>query len=439
MSNRDLYSWGRYPNDPQVGHSCQWRADLGDLHNNIVNENETTLPYGNGRSYGDSCLSDSGHVLQIRTLNRFISVDWARGTLTAEAGVTLAEILSITIPHGWFLPVTPGTQFATLGGAIANDVHGKNHHLRGTFGNHVLRFSLLRHEQKEIICSSSENIDLFSATIGGLGLTGLISWAEIKLMPIRASQIDSTVVRFGALSEFFELSTELDHQHEYSVAWIDCLAKGANTGRGVFIVGDHAEFGNLEVNEGSKLIVPVTPPISLINNLSLRPFNEFYWRAHPAQRTRKRGSYEPFFYPLDRILHWNRVYGRKGFQQYQCVIPDNVAEIATRELLKAIADSGQGSFLAVLKRCGNISSPGLLSFPLPGTSLALDFPQNSDLSARLFPKLDSIVREAKGRLYPAKDAHMSGSDFRTAYPAWEQLEMLRDPTLNSAFWKRVTK
>lgn len=432
-----LYSWGRYPNAPQTGHACHWRSELTTQLDCIVREQGSTLPFGNGRSYGDSCLAASSHVVQMRSLDRFIQADWENGVLLAEAGVTLAEILAIAIPQGWFLSVTPGTQFATLGGAIANDVHGKNHHLRGTFGNHVLRFGLLRHGQEVLTCSPSENPVLFAATIGGLGLTGIIEWAEIRLMPIRSSQIDSTVVRFGGLAEFFALSTELDHQHEYSVAWIDCLAKGSNTGRGVFIVGDHARYGQQEVDQRSKLRVPLTPPLSLINNLSLRAFNEAYWRVHPALRTRQRGSYEPFFYPLDRILHWNRIYGRKGFQQYQCVIPDAVAELAMRELLGAIAESGQGSFLAVLKRCGDIASPGLLSFPLPGTSLALDFPQKADLDRALFSRLDAIVREAGGRLYPAKDAHMSGNDFRLAYPAWEQLESLRDPALNSLFWKRV--
>lgn len=436
MSN-SLYSWGRYPNVPQTGHACHWRSELATQLDGIVREQGSALPFGNGRSYGDSCLAASRHVVQMRSLDRFIRADWENGVLLAEAGVTLAEILAIAIPQGWFLSVTPGTQFATLGGAIANDVHGKNHHLRGTFGNHVLCFGLLRHGQEVLTCSPSENPALFAATIGGLGLTGIIEWVEIRLMPIRSSQIDSTVVRFGGLAEFFALSAELDHQHEYSVAWIDCLAKGSSTGRGVFIVGDHARYGQQEVDSRPKLRVPLTPPLSLINNLSLRAFNEAYWRVHPAQRTRQRVSYEPFFYPLDRILHWNRIYGRKGFQQYQCVIPDAVAEPAMRELLGAIAESGQGSFLAVLKRCGDIASPGLLSFPLPGTSLALDFPQKADLDRALFPRLDAIVREAGGRLYPAKDAHMSGSDFRLAYPAWEQLESLRDPALNSLFWKRV--
>ena len=435
--SRPLYSWGCYPHAPQTAHACSWRSEVEALRDGVVATHGSTLPYGNGRSYGDSCLAASDQVLHMRALDRFIQVDWQQGTVRAEAGVTLAEILAIAIPQGWFLSVTPGTQFATLGGAIANDVHGKNHHLRGTFGNHVRRLGLLRHNEEPLTCSPTEHPEFYAATIGGLGLTGIIVWAEIQLIPIRASQIDSTVVRFSNLGEFFSLSAELDHQHEYSVAWIDCLAKGTQTGRGVFIVGDHARYGSLEVDERAKLSMPLTPPVSLINNLSLRAFNDMYWRVHPAQSTRKRGDYEPFFYPLDRILHWNRIYGRRGFQQYQCVIPDAVAEVVMRELLEAIADSGQGSFLAVLKRCGNIASPGLLSFPLPGTSLALDFPQKADL-ARLFARLDAIVREGGGRLYPAKDAHMDGDDFRQAYPAWERLEALRDPSLNSHFWKRVT-
>ncbi|KFE54476.1 FAD-binding oxidoreductase [Pseudomonas syringae] len=433
-----LYSWGRYPQKPQSGHACAWIDGLTEHLDTVIKQHQTSLPYGSGRSYGDSCLAASDQVIEMRGLDHFIRADWKSGTVRVEAGVTLAEILAAAIPHGWFLPVTPGTQFATVGGAIANDVHGKNHHLRGTFGNHVLRFGLLRHGEKAQICSPSENTRLFAASIGGLGLTGVINWADLQLMPIRASQIDSTVVRFANLGEFFSLSAELDHQHEYSVAWIDCLAKGANSGRGVFIVGDHARYGSLEVEHGSSMKMPLTPPISLINNLSLRSFNSLYWNAHPKQRSAKRSAYTPFFYPLDRILHWNRIYGRKGFQQYQCVMPEANAEVAMAELLSAIADSGQGSFLAVLKRCGDIASPGLLSFPMPGTSLALDFPHNSELINGLFPRLDAIVRAAGGRLYPAKDAHMSGSDFRQAYPAWERLEALRDPSLMSRFWKRVT-
>jgi FAD/FMN-containing dehydrogenase len=432
-----LYSWGRYPSTAQRGHACPWIDGLTDHVHKVIDDHTTSLPYGNGRSYGDSCMAASDQVLHMRSLDRFIKADWRTGMIRVEAGMTLAQVLAAAIPNGWFLPVTPGTQFATVGGAIANDVHGKNHHLRGTFGNHVRRFGLLRHGETAMICSPMENPRLFAATVGGIGLTGVVNWADLQLMQIRSSQIDSSVVRFANLAEFFRLSTELDHQHEYSVAWVDCLAKGADTGRGVFIVGDHARYGSLEVERGSRLKMPLTPPVSLINNLSLRAFNSLYWRAHPGKPTLRRSAYEPFFYPLDRILNWNRIYGRKGFQQYQCVIPEASAEPAMGELLRAIAESGQGSFLAVLKRCGDIASPGLLSFPMPGTSLALDFPNSSDLQHVLFPRLDAIVRTAGGRLYPAKDAHMSGSDFRQAYPAWEQLEALRDPSLMSRFWKRV--
>lgn len=432
-----LYSWGRYPQVAQQGHECDSIKRLPAHISQTVARHHTSLPFGNGRSYGDSCLANSDHVLDMRGLDRFIAADWQRGVVQLEAGMTLSQLLAAAIPHGWFLPVTPGTQYVTIGGALANDVHGKNHHRRGTFGCHVRRFELIRHDQPPMVCSAVDNPRFFAASIGGLGLTGVISWVELQLMPIRSAQIDSTAVRFANLAEFFTLSQELDAQHEYSVAWIDCLARGAHSGRGVYIVGDHARYGSLSVEARNRLSVPFTPPVSLVNSLSLRAFNSLYWHAHSDLPTPRRTTCEAFFYPLDRMLHWNRLYGRKGFQQYQCVIPEHCAPQAMQLLLDAIAASGQGSFLAVLKRCGDIVSPGLLSFPMQGTSLALDFAQTRDLAGSLFPRLDAIVRDAGGRLYPAKDAHMSGSDFRQAYPAWEQLEALRDPSLMSRFWKRV--
>jgi FAD/FMN-containing dehydrogenase len=356
--------------------------------------------------------------------------------ITAEAGVTLDEVLQQSIPQGWFLPVTPGTKYVTLGGAVANDVHGKNHHVRGTFGRHIRRFELLRSDGSRLICSPFENTALFAATIGGLGLTGVIAWVELNLLPIKSSRIDTVTQRFGSLAEFFALSAELDAAHEYTVSWVDCLG---GAGRGVFIAGDHAASGGLEVDQRRKLTVPLTPPISAINSLSLRLFNQTYYRVQPAQRRRALISYEPYFYPLDGILHWNRIYGPRGFQQYQCVVPQADAQPVMQALLQAIAQSGQGSFLAVLKCCGDLLSPGLMSFPLPGVSLALDFPQHAALDSELFPRLDAIVREAGGRLYPAKDAHMQGADFRRFYPRWEQVEALRDPALSSRFWQRVTR
>ena len=439
MSTSGLLSWGNYPPFPQVPIACNWRGDLPQQLARARQDQGTTLPYGSGLSYGDICLAASDQVLHMRSLDRFINADWTTGVLTAEAGVTLEELLAVAIPHGWFLTITPGTKYITLGGAVANDVHGKNHHRRGTFGRHVRRFGLLRSDTGRTICSPKEQSELFNATIGGLGLTGLIEWAEIELTPIHSSQIDGVTQRFGDLDEFFALSAELDGKHEFCVSWIDCAAKGKMTGRGVYMAGDFATAGPLIVESTRKLTVPFTPPISLINGFSLRLFNELYWRKAPGSRKNAKVGYDPFFYPLDAILKWNRIYGPKGFQQFQALIPERDARAGIHALLATIAKSGTGSFLAVLKRCGDVSSPGLLSFPQPGTTLALDFPQTDRLETTLFPRLDVIVREAGGRLYPAKDAHISGEDFRHSYPAWVQLEAMRDPALMSRFWKRVTQ
>jgi FAD/FMN-containing dehydrogenase len=344
----------------------------------------------------------------------------------------------VAIPHGWFLSVTPGTKYITLGGAIANDVHGKNHHRRGTFGRHVRRFGLLRSDIGRTTCSAQEQTELFRATIGGVGLTGLIEWAEIQLMPIRSSRIDGVRQRFGDLDEFFALSAELDEKHEFCVSWIDCAAKGKKTGRGVCMAGDFASDGPLAVDISRRLTVPFIPPLSLVNGLSLSAFNELYWRKAPTTRHLATTGYDSFFYPLDTVLKWNRIYGPKGFQQYQALIPEREARAGIHALLEVVAESGTGSFLTVIKRCGDLPSPGLLSFPQPGTTLALDFPQTEHLVTTLFPRLDAIVRETGGRLYPAKDGHMRGEDFRSSYPAWQQIEAIRDPALLSRFWKRVT-
>lgn len=434
-----VLSWGRYPHVPQQAHTIAWRDAAHVEWMNGSRASGTTLAFGNGRSYGDSCLAASGHVVQTLPLDRLIAADWQTGVLRAEPGVTLEQILDVAVPHGWMLPVTPGTKYATLGGAIANDVHGKNHHVRGTFGRHVRRFALARSDGRLFECSPQEQAGFFAATIGGLGLTGLILWAEIQLMPIRSSMIDMTSIRFDNLDAFFSLSEQLDPLHEYSVAWVDCQSRGPALGRGIFMIGDHAQDGPLEVARPKKRTVPFTTPIPVFNRWTLRALNELYYRKQQPNEVTARVSYDAYFYPLDRLLEWNRLYGRAGFQQYQCVVPPATARDAIRAVLDAIAQSGTGSFLAVLKRCGDMQSPGLLSFPIEGTSLALDFPQREALNTRLFAKLDAIVHEAGGRLYPAKDAHMSGDDFRAAYPQWDQLEALRDPALLSRFWERTTQ
>jgi FAD/FMN-containing dehydrogenase len=430
-------SWGNYPDFPQTAHACFWRDRLDDTWRDVATAHGSTLAHGNGRSYGDACLAASDHVLHMRGLDRLIAADWTTGVLRAEAGVTLAEILVAAIPRGWFLPVTPGTKFATLGGAIANDVHGKNHHRRGTFGRHVRRFSLLRSEEGQLLCAPDENVELFDATIGGLGLTGIIEWAEIQLVPIPSTDIVGVSERFGALPEFFAISDELDRRHEFCVAWIDCVASGPATGRGVYVAGDFAADGTLALDAPKRLAMPLSPPFSLVGPRFVRAFNALYWHKAPAGRRPMRVGYGPFFYPLDGILHWNRIYGRRGFQQYQCLVPPVDAEAAIAALLRETGRAGAGSFLAVLKRCGDLSSPGWMSFPRAGTTLALDFPQSPALDATLFPRLDAIVREAGGCLNPSKDAHMRGADFRRAYARWRDVERLRDRTLMSRFWRRV--
>lgn len=404
-----------------------------DRHAPLPPFDGTLLPYGNGRSYGDVGLNPGGTLLKMRGIDRFIAFDAERGELTCEAGVLLADILDLVVPHGWFLAVTPGTRFVTVGGAIANDVHGKNHHAAGSFGEHVLTFELLRSDGSRVVCSREENADWFAATIGGLGLTGVITLATIRLRQISGTAMAVKNTRFAGLDEFFALNAEAEKAHEYAVAWIDCLAM---TPRGVLMAGDHAE-GNLPAPDGAKR-VPLTPPslpFSLINGLSLRAFNAAYYGKPWPAATRQ--HYLPYFYPLDAIHDWNRIYGKAGFYQYQCVVPPAAARAAIGEMLDAIAASGQGSFLAVLKNFGERLAPGLLSFPMPGTTLALDFPNHGTATLSLFERLDAIVRAAGGRLYAAKDARMPGDFFRAAYPQWQVFSRFVDPAFSSGFWRRV--
>ena len=403
---------------------------LGDRHAPLPPCDGTLLAYGNGRSYGDVGLNPGGTLLKLRGLDRFIAFDAETGALTCEAGVLLADILDLVVPRGWFLAVTPGTRFVTVGGAIANDVHGKNHHAAGSFGDHLLSCELLRSDGARLTCSREENADWFAATIGGLGLTGVVTQATIRLRRIRGTAMAVRNTRFTGLDEFFARNAEAEKAHEYAVAWIDCLAQ---TPRGVLMAGDHAE-GELPAPRGAKR-VPLTPPFSLINGLSLRAFNAgYYGKPWPAEA---RQHYLPYFYPLDAIHDWNRIYGKPGFYQYQCAVPPASARAAIGEMLDTIAASGQGSFLAVLKNFGARPAPGLLSFPMPGTTLALDFPNHGAPTLALFARLDAIVRAAGGRLYAAKDARMSGDFFRAAYPQWQDFSRFVDPKFSSGFWRRV--
>jgi FAD/FMN-containing dehydrogenase len=400
----------------------------------------TVLPFGNGRSYGDSCLNVGGALLQTRALDRFIRFDRDSGVLACEAGVLLADILRLVVPAGWFIPVVPGTCYVTVGGAIANDVHGKNHHTAGTFGGHVRRLELLRSNGDRLSCSPTENQEWFAATVGGLGLTGVVTWAELQLRRIAGPRMDVESIRFANLDEFFSLCAESELSSEYTVAWIDCLSHGKQLGRGILQRANHAAAESQERPVAvRKLAVPFPLPVSLVNGASLRIFNTLHYHRQRAKLTRASNDFQAFFFPLDAILHWNRLYGPAGFYQYQCVIPTPVGRDATAELLETIARSGLGSFLAVLKRFGSVGSPGMLSFPREGVTLALDFPNKGPAVERLFETLDSIVSAAGGSLYPAKDARMPGSLFRSGYPRWRKFAQYIDPACSSSFWRRVTE
>jgi FAD/FMN-containing dehydrogenase len=401
----------------------------------------SVLPFGNGRSYGDSCLNAGDALLEMRALDRFIAFDRESGVIACEAGLLLDELLKITVPAGWFVPVTPGTRFVTIGGAIANDVHGKNHHVAGTFGRHVRRFELLRSSGARLVCSPTENPEWFAASIGGLGLTGVITWAEIGLRRVASPWLEVGTIRFGGLDEFFELCTQADRESEYTVAWIDCSRRrGAGLGRGLLQRANHLEREPPGTRPGApshRLMLPLAPPVSLVNRPTVRAFNAFYYHRQRSPRKRSVQHYERFFYPLDGMLNWNRLYGPRGFYQYQCVVPLAAGREAVAELLARIAASGQGSFLAVLKLFGALASPGMLSFPMQGVTLALDFPNSGARLARLFARLDEVVAEAGGRLYPAKDARMPGSLFRSGYPRWREFTPFIDPRHSSSFWRRI--
>lgn len=428
-------SWGRYPR------ARQFVRRLHDRSATLPAFEGTALPRGNGRSYGDSCLNPDGSLLDATGLDRFIAFNPATGLVRCEAGVTLDTIIQLALPQGWFLPVTPGTRYVTVGGAIANDVHGKNHHRTGSFGHHVRCFELLRSDGSRRLCLAGGDDGWFAATVGGLGLTGVITWADIQLRRVPGSAMETENIRFGSLDEFFQLSAESSSTHEYSVAWIDCLATGRARGRGHFTRADHASA--LPAERPSTPTVgwkfPFTPPLSLVNRLSLRPFNALYYWHQPTPQRRRVSHVLPFFYPLDGIREWNRMYGPAGFLQYQCVLPPTVARVGIAALLTEIARSRTGSFLAVLKEFGDMPSPGLMSFPRPGTTLALDFPNTGEAVFRLLDRLDRIVDEAEGAVYPAKDARLQAASFQRAYPRWRDMSGFLDPRFSSGFWRRVTE
>src|SRR5580692_7978280 len=330
---QQILSWGRYP---KVAHTHIYKPAWNDQVPAILRDVApgSLLPFGLGRSYGDSCLNAGRELIDCRRLNRILGFDESTGMLRCESGVSLSDIIDVFLPRGWFLPVTPGTRYVTVGGAIANDVHGKNHHRGGTFGAHILQIGLHLSNDGLVICSPEQNYDMLQATIGGLGLTGVIAWADLQLKCVAGPWIDSESIPFHSLNDFLKLSRESNDSFEYTVAWLDCFA-GKNL-RGIFFRGNHSAVQNdnrlTSVHSKHGLKLPFTLPEWLLNRHTVRAFNTAYYKIHAAKTGPALVSYNSFFYPLDSIRHWNLIYGRQGFLQYQCVVPEtNLA--AFEELL----------------------------------------------------------------------------------------------------------
>lgn len=427
-------SWGRYPSfKPHKVIRPHWRDEI------VLSQSEEYLCYGLGRSYGDSCLTTNGTLIDTTGLSKILYFNNDTGLTRCEAGVSIADILREYMPRGWFVPVTPGTKFVTIGGAIANDIHGKNHHRAGNFGNHVTQFELLRSSGERLLCSPTENSELFSATIGGLGLTGMITWAEFQMKKITSPMIEGENIKFGTIDEFLAISSESDSRFEYSVAWVDCVSSGSKLGRGIFTQGNHKQAENAGFrNFGKQIPFPVEAPNIMLNSLTIKTFNLLYFNKQIPKIQRVDFNFDPFFYPLDKILDWNKMYGKRGFLQYQMVIPFENGREVLGEILSKIASTREGSFLAVLKTFGNIPPVGMMSFPRPGITLALDFGFNGERTLKLLEHLDALVRECGGAVYPAKDARMSHESFIQYFPRYNEFAQYIDPHFSSDFWRRVT-
>lgn len=430
---KDYESFGRYP---KVEHSevikLLWRSDIPDLES-IAG---ILLPYGLGKSYGDSCLNEGNVLICTRGLNKFMNFDDKTGILRCESGVTLAECIDFLLPKGYFLPVTPGTKYITLGGAVANDVHGKNHHKAGTFGCHVTQFELLRSDGEKYICSPTSNPELFSATIGGLGLTGLITWIEFKAVRAPGPIIEMESIKFKTFEEFFEINSESNAVYDYTVAWVNV----SKPGHGLYIRGSFANSANQKpYNTKINKQIPFPGEIELINPLTVKLFNILYEGKQFGKVQKGFVDINPFFYPLDAVDGWNKVYGKKGFLQYQFVIPFDNYMKNLKEIFDIIKRSGMSSFLTVLKTFGDTKSPGMLSFPKPGVTLAIDFKMTGERTLKVLETADKIVRDAGGILYPAKDARMAPEDFKIFYPNWMEFAQYIDPKFSSSFWRRVTQ
>ena len=419
-----IANWGNYPEMDSEERTFAFTDQLIDL----VNESGGFIPRGNGRCYGDASLGN--RTISTLKYDKILSFDTSNGLFECQSGITLDQVLQVIVPEGWFLPVTPGTKFITVGGAVASDVHGKNHHVDGSFSNHVLELDLVLPSSELVSCSPLQHADLFEATCGGMGLTGIITRVKFRLKKIETTLIRQKQVRASSLDEVIRLF-DVHRDYTYSVAWIDCLKKGKNFGRSILLLGEHASLEDLperfksnplKLPSKKQITLPFNFPSWILNRFTVKAFNFLYYGKNIKREINNLVSYEPFFYPLDAVLHWNRLYGKKGFVQYQFVLPLE-AKSGLVEILHRIADNGLGSFLAVLKVFGK--QDNLISFPREGYTLALDFPVRQGL-LEFLDELDRIVLQYGGRLYMSKDARMKPEVLQAGYPGLSRFREIVD-------------
>jgi decaprenylphospho-beta-D-ribofuranose 2-oxidase len=417
---KQISNWGNYPVIETNEESFSFPQQLIEL----LSRQERFIPRGNGRCYGDASLADN--TISTLKFDKILSFDKKNGIFECQSGLTLDQVLEVIVPAGWFLPITPGTKFITMGGAVASDVHGKNHHVDGSFSNHILEMDVVLATGETITCSPEIHGDLFEATCGGMGLTGIISRVKFRLKKIETSFIRQKQIKAANLEELIRLFDEYKH-YTYSVAWIDCLKEGSQFGRSILMLGEHAELKDLDDRKqrdplrlpGKKQInFPFNLPSWILNVYTVKAFNFFFYSKNFKKEINNIVGYEPFFYPLDAILHWNRCYGKKGFVQYQFVLPLE-AKQGLVEILQRISKKGMGSFLTILKVFGKQES--IISFPKEGYTLALDFPVRGNLLTFL-DELDQVVLQYGGRLYMSKDARMKPEVLKSGYPELDKFK-----------------
>ncbi|MAJ58869.1 MAG: hypothetical protein CBC48_02235 [bacterium TMED88] len=445
-STRSLAGWGLAPKQ-----SCVvFRPEREEQIRKIIAEapTPTVLSRGMGRSYGDAALNQDGGIILHERFDHFLDLDKDTGILTCEAGLTLSEIIDLVVPHGFFLPVTPGTQFVSIGGAIAADVHGKNHHLDGTISGQLIDFRLITGDAQIHNCSRSENADLFWATLGGLGLTGCIIQARLQLRRVESAWMTQQTIKCPDLESLLQRTFEEDDQYEYSVAWVDCLARGRSMGRSILLRANSAPIRDLPQNISAapytlpRVVRPTVPfnlPSVVLNPLNMRIFNQLFWMNHPDRNIPV--PLRQYFYPLDRVRQWNRVYGDPGVSQYQFVLPLESCSEGIQEILETVTESRGASFLAVLKKMGPANeSP--LSFPIEGASMALDFPNRKRDLKSLLERLDRIVVRHGGRVYLAKDSSLGAWAVPEMYPGlarFQEIQRKHDPNerISSSLARRL--